>query len=190
MRTVRPADRLFLALAALALGACAAPPSPVAPPAQEKAAPAAPVALPASAEPAAPVPPEGTPKPTVMDDAQREAERKVIVDGIRRVSPIAFELTEGAHDLLFPWSVRSARSVIDGNAKGLKLFGGRADGSALAAAIGLEEGDRVLSVGNRPVDAPKGATGGAKVLRFQNVVTIDVERAGKPTQLTYRVLRR
>ena len=86
------------------------------------------------------------------------------------------------------WLVRQARiipSMKDGRSQGLKLYAIR--GASFPGAIGLKNGDLLVSVNGRPMTDPESALVAYTALRTADTLKFAIERKGEPRTLTLKI---
>jgi general secretion pathway protein C len=74
----------------------------------------------------------------------------------------------------------------NGTARGMKLFGVRPDG--VLAALGFRNGDTLITVDKQAIASPEAALEVYSRVRHAKALVIGLERAGKPHELTVRVV--
>jgi general secretion pathway protein C len=151
------------------------------------------VPLPASCEVVARVPQD---PPTDASAAPARsadpAEVQRVVAGIRRVSDREAEMTQSALDrflqntALLTGAARVVPVLHNGTARGMKLFGIRPDG--VMAALGFQNGDTVITVDKQAIASPEAALEVYSRVRHAKALVIGLERAGKPHELTVRIV--
>lgn len=105
-----------------------------------------------------------------------------------------YEVTERSrtslHDdrLRFHSRWRVVPEIDDGGLGGVRLFGVRNDD--ILGALGLENGDELVSVGGKPIDSPEARLAAIATLAMASAVTAGIVRRGVPLELAYRVVPR
>lgn len=111
--------------------------------------------------------------------------------GIRSPSTNHFDVTEATRQLILDEQkelLAKARWIPEheGDAQvGVRVFGVRAGG--LLGRLGMENGDRILSVGGTLLDSPANEAKVKLALRTAKQTTVQINRRGAPVTLHYRI---
>lgn len=142
--------------------------------------------------PVDPAPPPIEPAAPPSDPAATPVDQAAIVAGIRAVSETEIVLTPAARDALFEHmaeltsTVRIIPQAEGGRMIGMRLFGIRA-GSAVAA-LGLQNGDVILTVAGHDVSSPDSALAAyAEMVRTAGPIPVELRRRGGTLTIRYRV---
>jgi S1-C subfamily serine protease len=112
-----------------------------------------------------------------------------IIAGIRRISDTELEVTAASRDLFLASGGSSGRFIPvmrDGGAAGVRMFALRKDG--VLAALGLKNGDTLLSVNGQPIAGPDQALEVYAKTRRAERVALQIERDGKPMEIVVRIV--
>jgi type II secretory pathway component PulC len=172
---------------ALAGVAACGPETPPAAPVQASAATTTTEATPAaapvgSAAPIASAVPSASPAPS----ASAAPSAPTAAEPIRVVAPDQRELSEAGRTMAVD-ELERATDAARKEAKGgpLRVFGVAAGGTL--AKLGLENGDRLVSLDDRTLGAEPDARGAFTAARKATSMTLKIERKGKPLMLRYAV---
>jgi general secretion pathway protein C len=116
---------------------------------------------------------------------------KAIARRIERISPTEFHVDRRAVDAIFEQHARLMRSVRvkpnQQNGKTTSLTLGRVTRNSLLGALGLKNGDQLLSVNGFSLTSPARALQAYARLRTAGDISLKLKRKGRPMIIDYRI---
>jgi general secretion pathway protein C len=128
-------------------------------------------------------------RPAAASSHERRAPAAPTVEGVTRIGEHRYEVRRAVIDRFQSGGLMSSPRVIpevrDGHPVGFRLFGIRPDSPY--AAIGVVNGDLLLSVNGFPLATPDDALEAYSKLRVANHVSLVVERDGQRVPIDYDI---
>jgi general secretion pathway protein C len=136
---------------------------------------------------------ENAPPPPPADAPATLEPEKVTAEiraSMKAVSPTEHTMTRRAFALLAEQhlvrAVRLAPEQTNGKVTGLRLYGIRRD--SIPADLGLENGDRIVSINGTPIESPEQLLESYGQLRKATSIEVVLQRAGQPVRLILRLV--